>query len=53
MNLFNYLARVANSHHIGRDIFGDDRSCTDGYVVADGDSRKNSDAAADPYVVAN
>ena len=53
MNLFNYLARVANSHHVGRDVFGHDRACTDGHVVADGDSRKDCDATAYPYIVAD
>ena len=52
MNLFNYLARVANSHHVGRDIFGYDRSGTDGHVVSYGDSRKYRDASTYPHIVA-
>ena len=47
------MARISYCHHIGRDIFGYDRSCTDGYVVSDCDSGKDSDAAANPYIVAD
>ena len=53
MNLFNYLARIADRHYVRWDILGYDGSGTDGYVITDGDSRKNSDAAADPYVIAD
>ena len=47
------MARIADRHYVRWDILGYDRPGTDGYVVADGDSRKNSDAAADPYVIAD
>ena len=53
MNLFNYLARIADRHYVRWDILGYDGSGTDGYVITDGDSRKNSDTATDPYVVAD
>ena len=47
------MARIADRHYVRWDILGYDRPGTDGYVVADGDSRKDCDAAADPYVVAD
>ena len=47
------MARIADRHYVRWDILGYDRPGTDGYVVADGDPRKNSDAAADPYVIAD
>ena len=50
---FDDMARIADRHYVRRDILGYDRPSTDGYVVADGDSRKDGDAAADPYVVAD
>ena len=47
------MTRIADSYHIGWDILCYDRSGTDGHVVADGDSREDCYAAADPYVVAD
>ena len=50
---FDDMARIADCHYVSWDVFGDDRSGTDGNVVSYGDSGKDSDAAADPYVVAD
>ena len=47
------MTRIADSHHIGWNIFGHDRSSTDSHVVVDGDSGMNGDAASDPYIVAD
>ena len=47
------MARIADRNYVRWDILGYDRPGTDGYVVADGDSRKDGDAAADPYIVAD
>ena len=50
---FDDMTWIADRHYVGRDILGHDRSGTDGYIVSDGDSRKDCDAAADPYIVAD
>ena len=47
------MTRIADRHHIGWNILSNYRSGTDGHVVADGDSRKDGDAATDPYIVAD
>lgn len=51
VNAVPHRGRVAHSNTAGRDVLGDNAAGADGRVRADGDSRENRHASADPHAV--
>ena len=50
-NLFDYTARIAHRHAVGRNAAGHHTACPDDTVPADSDSRQQDGTAANPCAV--
>ena len=48
-----YYAWITHSNGVRRYVFSHYTSCADGYVIADGHARQDSDAATNPHIVAD
>lgn len=48
-----HFAWASHCHRKGRDVFGDDRACSDCAALANGDSREDHDVPTDPAVIAD
>lgn len=53
VELSDHSARIADRHHIGRDVLSHYRAGTDGHIIPDRYSRQDSDASSDPDIVSD